>query len=422
MYKKINFPNKAKLIMVPSKDTKAITILFLFGVGSRYEAKEANGISHFIEHLMFKGTARRPTSLHISKELDRVGAEFNAMTSKDYTGYYIKISQKNAALAIDILSDMLLNSKFELAEINRERGVIVEEINMYHDNPLMYIETLFESSVHEGNSLGWDIAGPVGVIKKVTRETIVNYRDHYYQPGNMVVAMAGRLDSKLKSLVEEKIINKLKKNNSVKPFIPFIDDQHEPRIVIEYKKTKQVQLALGFPTFGYADPGIYALHLLSIILGGNMSSRLFVAVREKRGLAYFVRCYPNYYQDAGNFMIQSGLDVTRLDEAITIILKELSKIKKSGVTAKELKDAKEFIRGKTILNLEDSSHLAEYFAKQELLMGRIETPEVKMKKYDAVTLAEIKKLANSIFRKEKFNLALIGPFKDVKKFKPLIKI
>jgi len=417
MYKKLTFPNKTRLLLIPYHDTEAITILFLFGVGSRYESANINGVSHFIEHLMFKGTKKRPTTLDISRDLDRVGAEFNAMTSKDYTGYYIKISQAHKDLAVDILSDMLLHSKFDAKEIDRERGVIVEEINMYHDNPIMCIESLFEEAVFAGNPLGADVAGPAEVIKKVSRKEILAYRDRFYRPDNLVIAVAGKIDDALRADIEKKFIAKATIPAAPLPrFAEYTTDQVVPRIKLQFKETKQVQLAFGFPAFGYHDKRAYALHLLSIILGGNMSSRLFVSVREKRGLCYFVRCSPNFYQDTGNLMIQSGLDKGRLDEALTVIQKELIKIKNKGVTVKELRDAKEFLRGKIVLALEDSSNLAEFFAKQELLLGTMMTPEQKMKKYAAVKLGDIRAVAREIFQQPKANLAVIGPFTDEKDF------
>ena len=424
MFQKKVFKNKVRLITVPSKDTKAVTVLFLFGVGSRYENMNINGVSHFIEHLMFKGTKKRPTTLDISKDLDRVGAEFNAMTSKDYTGYYVKINAKNGDLAIDILSDMLLNSKFDSAEINRERGVIVEEINMYHDNPLMSIESLLEEEVFKGNSLGWDIAGPSSVIKKVTRKQLLDFRNQYYRADNVVIAVAGRFTEQTKKLLETKFVNKIsvRSKSDQDDYRGFVSIQKSLRINLKFRQTRQVQLAIGFPSFGYNDKRTYAMHLLSIILGGNMSSRLFIQVRERRGLCYFVRAYPNFYQDTGNFVVQSGLDASRLEEAITVILSELKKIKQKGVTAKELRDAKEFIQGKIVLGLEDSSSLAEYYAKQELLTGKTMSPEQKMKLYQAVKPADILAVAKEIFVAEKFNMALIGPFKNKKKFEKLIKL
>jgi predicted Zn-dependent peptidase len=421
MHKKVEFPNKLRLIEVPTKGTDAVTVLFLFGVGSRYETKEINGVSHFIEHLMFKGTKKRATTLDISKELDGVGAEFNAFTGKDYTGYYIKINHKQVELAVDVLSDMLLNSKFDIKEINRERGVIIEEINMYQDNPMMFIESLCEESIYKGNTLGWDIAGPISVIKKVSRQQLIDFRDSYYQPGNCVVAIAGKVSEKSRKLIEQKFATKMKKNVEVAPFKEFKSTQKEFRIKIQHRDTKQVQLGLGFPAYGYNSDQTHAMHLLTIILGGNMSSRLFISVRERRGLAYFVRCFPSFYQDVGNIFIQSGLDVSRLEEAIKIIFAELKKIKK-GVTAKELQSAKEFIRGKMVLNLEDSSHLAEYYAKQALLLGKTLTPSQKMAKYDSVTLEDVQKAAKDIFRQDKLNLSLVGPFKDKKRFEKLVNL
>jgi predicted Zn-dependent peptidase len=422
MYNKTTFNNKARLITVPSKDTRAVTILFLFGVGSRYETKDINGASHFIEHLMFKGTKKRPTTLDISKELDSVGAEFNAMTSKDYTGYYIKIDSKKVELAIDILSDMLLNSKFDNIEINRERGVVLEEINMYQDNPMMHIETLIEEILFAGNSLGWDVAGPASVIKKVSRKQLVDYKNKYYRADNTVIVAAGNVNDRVRKLIEDRFINKLSsQKEDLLTYKKFDHKQKEPKIRVQYKDTKQVQLMLGYPCFGNQDDRKYALNLLSIILGGNMSSRLFVSVREKRGLCYFVRCYPNYYQDAGNIVIQSGLDKSRIEEAIKVIQQEINKIKTKGVTAKELEDSKAFLRGKTILSLENSSSLAEYYAKQELLVGKILTPEQRTKQFDKITVADIKSVANEIFQDNLINLALIGPFKSKEKFEKIFK-
>jgi predicted Zn-dependent peptidase len=422
MHKKTTFNNKVRLITVPSKDTNAVTVLFLFGVGSRYESKNVNGVSHFIEHLMFKGTKKRPTTLDISKELDSVGAEFNAMTSKDYTGYYIRIDNKKAELAVDILSDMLLNSKFENIEINRERGVIVEEINMYHDNPLMHVETILEESIYSGNSLGWDVAGPASVIRKVTRKQIIDYKNKFYRPDNVVVVVAGKITDKIKRVIEEKFVNKFGVHDTdLEPYKNYNLVQKEPRIKVQYKDTKQVQLALGFPSFSNKTDDKYSLNLMTIILGGNMSSRLFISVRERRGLCYFIRCFPNYYQDTGNVVIQAGLDKSRIDEAIKVIMQELDRIKKKGVTQKELNDAKAYIRGKTILSLENTSSLAEYYSKQELLSGELLSPDQKFKKIQKVTRADIQTIAKTVFDTNKTNLALIGPFKSKDRFEKLFR-
>jgi predicted Zn-dependent peptidase len=316
------------------------------------------------------------------------------------------------------LSDIILNSTFAAKEIERERGVIVEEINMYHDNPLMHIESLLEQTIYQGNPLAWDVSGPSKVIKKISRDELLRFKKSFYLPENLVIAVAGRVNGKIKKLIETKFIHRFEKRKSaeVRSFPTFKTKQDAPRVCLQFRKTKQVQLAIGFPAVGYDHPSAYALHLLSIILGGNMSSRLFTAIREKRGLCYFIRCFPNFYHDTGDLIIQSGLDVKRIEEALSVIQQELKMIKKDGVSLKELRDAKEFLRGKITLNLEDSSNLAEYYAKQELLQNKMLTPEEKMKKYETVTRRQIEKVANEILIQTRLNLAAIGPFKSKKFF------
>lgn len=422
MYKKFTFPSGLRLITAPSKATKAVTVFVIFGVGSRYENEKINGASHFIEHLMFKGTKKRPTTLDISKELDGVGAEFNAGTAKDWTCYYIKINSEKIELAMDVLSDMLYNSKFDNKEINKERGVIIEEINMYHDNPLMYIEDLLEMTMYQKSTLGWEIAGPRSVIEKVSRRQMIDYMKEYYSPNNTVIGLAGNVPAGAKILVEKYFHVAGHKKSEPESFEKFTFTQNKPQVNLNYKKTEQVQLAIGFPGFSYFDKKVFALSLLTIILGGNMSSRLFISVRERKGLAYFVRCYPSVYQDTGNCIIQAGLDKKRMAEALKVIFNELKKIKKYGVSSQELKKAKDYLRGNLILSLEDSSHLAEFFAKQEILQNKIYTPEEKMKIFDRVTAGDIKKVAKEIFRKELCSLALIGPFNDKKFFEKFIVV
>lgn len=422
MYKKTTFPNGLRLITVPMSGTNSVTVFVLFGVGSRYETADINGASHFIEHLMFKGTKKRPTTLDISKALDSVGAEYNAATSKDWTGYYVKIDSRKIELAMDVVSDMLYNSKFDKKEIDRERGVIVEEINMYHDNPLMYVEDLLEQLMYRDTTLGWEIAGPKQVIREVSCEKLIAYRDAYYQPKNMVIGVAGKINHQIINLVKKYFQTTQKNDSPGRAFDAFINKQTKPQIIVNYKDTEQVQLALGFHAYSHTDPRLYAQYLLGIILGGNMSSRLFISVRERRGLAYFVRVYPNIYQDTGNLIIQSGLDKSRLELAIKTILAELKKIKRSGVTADELKKAKEYLRGKLVLSLEDTEDMVDWYIKQELLFGQTLTPEEKLKKFEAVTLAQVKQVAKEIFTENNLNLAIIGPYKNDKNFKPLLKV
>jgi len=425
MIKKSKLKNDFPVILVPQKDTQSLTLLVIFKVGSRYEdIRIHHGASHFIEHLMFKGTKKRPSTLHISKELDGVGAEFNAYTAKDHTGYYIKVNAKKLNLACDLLSDMLGNSLFDNEEINREKGVIIEEIKMYHDQPMYYAEMLFEQLVYQGNILGQDIAGTEKSINEMTRKKLVDYRDSFYQPSNGVIVVAGKIDSKVKDTLNKYFtqIREPKKQKFAKQFQPFINDQKEPRVLLNYKNTKQVHLAMGFPAYSYDHPDLYAFQILSTILGGNMSSRLFINVRERKGLCYYIKSQADIYQDTGNLMIRSGLDLSKIKEAVKIITGELRKIKTRGVTNDELKMAKDFLQGRTILHLEESHFLAEFYGRQHILTGKILTPQQKLNKIFKVTRNQVNKVAKDIIKTDKLNLAMISPHKNKKEFINLLKI
>ncbi len=421
MYTKSKLANGLTLITAPLSGTAAVTVLVLVPVGSRFETKNINGVSHFVEHLLFKGTIKRPTSMDITKELDAVGAEFNAFTSKDFTGYYIKAAAKNIELAFDILSDMLMNSVFDPKEVNKERGVIVEEINMYHDNPIMALHGLFEQTVFNDNSLGWEIAGPKTVIRSVSRNQLLKYKQNHYQPRNFVVTVAGDFNKvKVKSLTQ-KYFGHSNVHHKKFSYKKMGITQSQPRVSLMFKDTQQVQLGLGFPAFGQEDKRLFAEYLLAVILGGNMSSRLFDVVREQHGLAYYVRAEADTYQDTGYFVVQAGLDKSRLAPAIKLILAELKKAADHGVTAKELKAAKEYLKGKLVLALEDSESVADWYGKQWTLQKKILTPQQRLKKVMAVSQSQVQNAAKTIFKANYLNLALIGPFKDKSELKKLLK-
>ncbi|MDD5109989.1 MAG: pitrilysin family protein [Patescibacteria group bacterium] len=422
MYKKIQIPNGPLLITAPREGTSAITLLVLIPVGSRYEQKNINGSSHFVEHLMFKGTQKRPTSLDLTKELDAVGAEYNAFTSKDHTGYYIKAASNHLELAFDILSDMVRNSKFDPAEVQKERGVIIEEINMYEDNPLMHVENLFEEAVFGlEHPMGWNIAGPREVIREVPRDRLYEYFQTYYHPRRMVVAVAG----KFKQTQVQELMKRHFTVDSPKPqvgkFPPFTAKQTKPHLKVWFKETEQVQLCLGYPAYAYGHKNLPALTLLSIILGGNMSSRLFTSVREKHGLAYFIKASTSPYQDTGTFVVQAGLDKARLDQAIKLIIEELRMVVAAGVTEKELTGAKDFLEGKIVLEFEDSAQLAEWYGKQQVLTGKMETPQQRLALLKKVTVPQVQKVAADVFNPSRMNLALIGPYKDETPFLKLLQ-
>lgn len=421
MYQKIKLNNGLKLILAPLKETKAVTVLVLLPVGSRYETKSINGVSHFVEHLLFKGTKRRPTSLDISKELDSVGAEFNAFTSKDHTGYYIKLAAPEIELAFDILADMLFNSLFAPPEIEKERGVIIEEINMYEDNPMIYLGALLEQTIFGVHPLAWLISGPKRVIKDISRQQILVYKNKFYQPKNIVLTVAGNFN-KTKVLKLTKKYFKEKQEKKIKPnFSPIKIKQNKPQISLKFKETEQVQLGLGFPAYSLKDKHLYPLYLLAVILGGNMSSRLFTVIREQHSLAYYIRTDLSAYQDTGVLSVQAGIDKKRIKQAISLILAELKKIRAQGITTKELNSAKEFLQGKLVLELEDSENLADWYSKQELLLNKIDTPKQQLEKIFAVKKEQVKNVACQIIKENRLNLALIGPFRQKEEFTKLLK-
>jgi predicted Zn-dependent peptidase len=412
-------PNGFRVHLVPFAGTEAATVYVLFKVGSRYEYEEINGAAHYIEHLMFKGTKRRPSTTDISKALDGIGAEYNAFTSKSWTGYYIKAEASHLPLAVDMLHDMTFNSVYDKKEMDRERGVIVEEINMYRDNPMMRIEELLEERMFEG-PLGWNIGGTEHTMRTMPREKVLAFRDTYYTPDRAVIVVAGK--------VTKTLLNDIKKTfGSVKPrkgdapneylASRLRDKDLDLRLTVEQKDTKQIQIAMGFPSYAIGDKRNYAVALLANILGGTMSSRLFIQVRERKGLCYFIRSSNGPMEDVGVFTVQSGLEAARLPLAIKTIKQEITLMAKKGVTAKELKEAKENIRGRLMLSMEDSSDRADWFASQELFQDSVKTPAEHLTAMAKVTPAQVKAVAKDILNLKRMTLAAIGPFANESEFR-----
>ncbi|MEK7131831.1 MAG: pitrilysin family protein [Patescibacteria group bacterium] len=424
MHKISKLKNGISLIKVPLKGSKAVTIMAMFPVGSRYEDKKISGASHFVEHMLFKGTKKRPTHLEISRELDALGAEYNAFTSKDYTGYYVRTGEINTEKAFDWLADIIFHSKLDAEEIAKEKGVIVEELRMYEDNPLMAVDNLFERTMFGDHPLGWDVGGTADSVRGVSRQDLWNYYQQYYYPGNMVLVVAGNINDKTlaKSLKHFNsplgrgrggLAQDLKSNfqkfvwtNNVLPL--------EKRVVVSEKKLDQAQVIIGFPGLHYNDPDRFAATVLLNILGGGMSSRLFVEVREKRGLAYMVNAGAGAFRDVGVATIAAGLDPSRLADAVKVIKEELMKIKEEAVSAKELADSKNNIAGRTELAMEESSAQAQWFSKQFWFADKIQTYEQVTDKIKTVTAAEVKKVAKKLFDFDQMRVAVIGPMSKEK--------
>ncbi len=403
--------NGLRYVGVPIKGTKTATILVMVGTGSKYENKNNNGISHFLEHMFFKGTKKRPNTLAISGELDSMGAEFNAFTAKEYTGYWIKVDSDKLESAIDIVSDILLNSRFNMKEIEKEKGVIIEEINMYRDNPMMFIEDLFEECLYGDQPAGWDTIGTKKNILRFKRKDFIDYLKSQYGVDNTIVCVAGNLKKRVKKQVEKNFKKldgaKFKDKKAVQ------EKQDTPKIKIHYKKTDQAHLSLGVRAFPVNHKDEYILKILSIILGGSMSSRLFTELRERRGMAYYVRTQAEFYTDTGYLSTQAGVPVKKLEEAIKTILNEYKKVTTKLVSEKELQRVKDLFKGRMAIFQEASDNVASWHGRHIILRGKAITPDEFIKKVLAVKAKDIQRVAKEIFVNEGLNLAVIGPYRKL---------
>ncbi len=415
--------NGLRILTIPMASFESATVMVMVGAGSRYETKKNSGISHFLEHMAFKGTEKRPSAIDISTLVDGVGGEFNAFTGKETTGYYIKSSVSHVDLCLDVLSDMLQHSKLDKLEIEKEKGVILEEINLYEDTPSRKIGDVYESLLYGDTPMGWDIAGEKEIIKSITHEDFKSYMSSLYSPSNMTVVVAGGINSKETEELVEKYFGEMKTFDTLR-YKKVIEIQKKPVVYIKHKKTEQVHVAIGVRTVPLSNPDTYALEVLAAILGGGMSSRLFSEVREKRGLAYYVRSSSDHYQDAGSLVSVAGLDSKRAEDGVAVILEEYRKISngKSKVSNKEIEKVKEYLKGHMVLGLEDSRSVSGFYAGQELLEDKIKNPDEIIKKIDAVTIRDVERVANKYIINSTLNLAVIGNFADGKKFEKLLKL
>lgn len=420
-HKKTTLGNGLRLITVPMAGTDTVTVVVMVGVGSRYEKDSEAGLSHFIEHMFFKGTQKRPTTLDISAELDAVGGEYNAFTGKDKTGYYAKVDSKHIGTAMDVVFDMFLNSKIEEKEIKREKGTIIQELNMYEDTPMRNVGDEFESLLYPGNPLGRYIVGTKKTVRSFKRKDFVDYMDKFYRANDTIVCVAGKMD-------EKKVIEKAKEHfksmaRGLKPkLVPAAEKQTAPALRIKYKNTDQSHLIVGVRAYDQNHKDRFALSLLSVILGANMSSRLFIEVRERRGLAYYVRSGVEAFEDCGYFETQAGVEHKNLELALATILAEYAKIAREKVSEEELKKAKEYIKGKSIMGLEASDEVAMFYVDQEMERKKIMTIEEIFAKIDKVSVDDILRVAGDIFQNRKLNLAVIGPHRNGQRLKKLLKI
>jgi predicted Zn-dependent peptidase len=422
-FQKKILPNGLRILTIPMPSFESATVLVMVAAGSRYETKKNNGISHFLEHMAFKGTEKRPSAMDISSLIDGMGGEFNAFTGKETTGYYIKSSKDHVETSIDVLSDMLQNSKLDTTEIDKERGVIIEEINLYEDMPARKIGDIYEQLLYGDTPMGWDIAGEKENIRTITREDFQSYMSSLYSATNMTVVVAGGIDQDKVVEHVEKYFGGMPKFDPMK-HLPLIESQDKPEMLLKPKQTEQIHIALGVRTVSIDSDKRYALSVLSSILGGGMSSRLFHEVREKRGLAYYVRSSSDEYADAGSFVSTAGIDPKRVIEAVEVMMAEYSKVGqgKMELTDSELKKAKEYLKGHFVLDLEDSRSVASFYAHEELLEKSLDNPDTVLAKIEAVTKEDVEEAGKEFFVNKGLNFALIGNFEDKKRLEELLKL
>lgn len=422
-YAKSVLNNGLKVIIIPMPSVPSATVTVWIKTGSRNETEKNNGISHFLEHMGFKGSKKRPTAKEISEVIDGIGGEFNAGTGKEYTNYYVKCRSGDIETAFDILSDMLINPILDKKEIEREKGTIIEEIRMYEDTPMMKIGDTFEELIYSGSSLGWDISGTENSVQGIGYRDFADYRKKFYVPANMMVTVSGGVDEKSVLALSQKYFSSMPYAISHKPYGKYISKQEKPAIKLHNKKKEQAHVILGFRADGKNYEGKYAQTILSAILGGGMSSRMFIEVRERRGLAYAVRTSMDRYSDCGYIGTYAGLDVKKAEEAVKVMLDEHYKISdlRSKIQDQELFKAKEFLKGHLALALEDTSDVNSFFGDQELFNEKVLTPDEVFKKIDKVNIDEVLFEAKRLFVPERLNLAIIGPYESHKDFVKLLK-
>jgi predicted Zn-dependent peptidase len=410
--------NGLRVLTAPMPQAQSVSCLVMLAAGSRYETRETSGIAHFAEHMFFKGTERRPTARDIAGEVDAIGGEFNAFTGKENTAYYVKCAAEHRDVALDVIVDMLRNSKLEADEIDREKGVIIEEMNMYFDTPRDFIDGVYEELIYGDHPLGWDIIGRKETVQGATRETFLDYIGHWYKPSRMVVGVGGRLGDDLVERIEE-LLGDLEDAPTGSP-LPALASPNGTRVKVHTKQSDQAHICLGVRSRPLVDPDRYVLMVLSTVLGGGMSSRLFTEVRERRGLAYYVFATNHSYTDAGTLYAQAGVDIDRIDDAVGTVASELKKIAAEAVPKDKLRKAKNYSKGRFVLQIESPHGLIMFGLRREVLEGQASEPEEVLDGVEAVTAEDVQRVAQELIDDEALRLAVIGPFEDAGRFEELL--
>ncbi len=413
--------NGLRAVAVPMKESPTVTVLVLVAAGSHYEAERVNGISHFLEHMCFKGTVNRPSPSVIAHELDGLGAESNAFTWYEFTGYYAKARSGNFAKIFDVVADLYLNPLIQNEELDKERGVIIEEINMYEDLPMQNVGRLLDEVMYGDQPAGRSVLGTEKHIRSLRREDFVNYRNKHYVPRATVVIVAGAVEPSEVFAQVEKYFNTLK-NLPLPKKPPVKDKQARPQLKVRYKKSKQAHFQIGFRSLNASSKELPVLAVLKTILGQGVSSRLFRKLREEMGVCYYVKANTEHHSDHGKFVISSGVDISRIETVLKVIIDELRLLINEPVGDDELRKAKEYYLGNFAMGLESSDEVAEYFGVQEVLNLKREPLHKYISAIKKVTAEDVRKLAKRLFKNNSLNFAVIGPYKSSEQFMKVLKL
>jgi predicted Zn-dependent peptidase len=398
----------AKLVTAPMPERLSASLVFMFGGGSRLEDERHAGVSHFIEHLFFKGTQRRPTSKEIADAIEGVGGFINASTDKELTAYWTRVPAEHVELGLDVLIDIVSNSKLAPADIERERSVILEELRMYQDQPQDFVQNLFEDIMWPDHPLGRDIAGTEQSVARLTRDDILEYADAHYRLPNLVIGAAGAFgESELLEDVRRRFSLPAEPDGQLIPLPP--EPLHSPRVLMRRRRTEQAHICLGVRALSYLHPDRFVLDLMNTVLGEGMSSRLFLNIRERLGLAYDVHSFTQKHRDTGLLGVYLGVDPKQAVSAVNAVLAELQNLCDQELTEEELGRAKEFTKGRLRLELESTNGVSFWLAYQELLIGSIKTIEEEVALVDAITAEDVRRVANEVLRAP-IQMAVIGPF------------
>ena len=418
-FERHTLPNGLRVLTAPMPQAQSVTCFVMLAAGARYETKETNGIAHFAEHMFFKGTEKRPTARDLAGEVDAIGGEFNAFTSKEYTGYYVRCAAESRDIALDVLTDMLRHSKFDSEEIDREKGVIIEEMNMYYDTPRDLVDNVYEEVLYGDQPLGWMVLGTKEAVQNAKRDTFLDYLGRWYTPPRMVVGVGGRIDGDLLPRLEE-LFGDMQGESPPGPPPAELQPADRPRVKVHQKDSDQAHLCLGVPSYPLMHRDRYVLHVLAMVLGGGMSSRLWTEVRERRGLAYYVFAHNNSYTDAGSLYSQAGVDITRAEEAVETIVREFRQIAEEAVPEEELEKARALAKGRFVLRLENPQGMTMFGLSREVLEGHAVEPDEVLAGLDSVTVEDVQRVAQDVIGSNGINLALIGPFEDEERFEALL--